>query len=151
SCLRTGETRYINYGLHRIALAAQYTRDGGYVYLPDGIYVDGGAGLQSDGVTHAKMPQPYSPEYEARSYFADTGYPTALNVIQLNRGVRLIGEGTPNIEFDAADDATVTANTPRITGTWILDDKGTADANPGAGNTLDGEGEDIEPAGQYRM
>lgn len=149
SCLRSGEIRYIGYGLN-ISVAAQYTRDGGRVYLPEGIYVDNGAGLNAAGQATG-FPKPYDPAWEARSDFAKLGYPTALRVILLNRGVRLVGEGTPKATTVDPHDSTVTDQTPKLTGTWIVDDRGTADAGAGAGNTLGGTSSNIEPPTYYRM
>ncbi len=149
SCLHDSETRYIGYGLHRIAPAAQYTRDGGRVYLPEGIYVDNGAGLDAAGAT-TDFPKPYDPEWEARTDFASLGYPTALRVIQLNRGVRLIGEGVPGaVTYDVSNTA-VTIHRPKLTGTWIVDDRGAYDASS-VTNSLGGASGNIEPTDFYRL
>ena len=148
SCLRSGEVRHIGYGLN-VSVAAQYTRDGGRVYLPEGIYVDNGAGLNQSGAATG-FPKPYDPSWEARSDFASLGYPTALRVILLNRGVRLIGEGVPKAATVDPNDSTVTDQTPKLTGTWIVDDRGTADASA-ATNTLGGSSSNIEPPTYYRM
>lgn len=150
SCLRSGETRYIGYGLN-VAVAAAYTRDGGKVYLPEGIYVDNGAGTNAAGQATG-FPKPYDPEWEARSDFAVLGYPTALRAIQLNRGVRLIGEGVPSAITYSPSDTSVTEHRPKLSGTWIVDDRGlpnaTASSNP---NTLGGTNSDIESPLYYRM
>lgn len=149
SCLRDSETRYIGYGLHRIALAAQYTRDGGRVFLPEGLYVDNGAGLDAAGAV-TDFPKPYDPEWEARTDFASLGYPTQLRVIQLNRGVRLLGEGIPKaITFDPSD-TTVTIHRPKLSGTWVVDDRGAYDANS-VTNTLGGLNGNTEPPDFYRI
>lgn len=150
SCFRSGETRYIGYGLN-VSVAAAYTRDGGKVYLPEGVYVDNGAGTNAAGQATG-FPHPYDPEWEARSDFAVLGYPTALRVIQLNRGVRLIGEGVPSAITYSPSDVTVTEHRPKLSGTWILDDRGTADQSASANpNTLGGTGSNIEPPTFYRM
>lgn len=159
SCFRSGETRYIGYGLN-IAVAAQYTRDGGKVYLPEGVYVDNGAGRNEAG-SATDFPHPYDPEWEARSDFSSLGYPTALRVMQFNRGVRLIGEGTPNaITYDVSD-TSVSDNRPKLSGTWILDDRGTAYGLDGSstysgvgwtgGGPSGGTNTGIRPPTYYRM
>lgn len=151
SCIHDGEVRLIGYPVHRTALAAQYTRDGGRVYLPAGLYVDNGALYLEDGVTRAKYPSPYNPEWESRSDFVSLGYPTRLEVINLNRGVRLIGEGIPTAGTVDLSDSDVSANRPRLSGTWIVDDRGTAVGTPGLGNTATGETGIISPISQYRI
>lgn len=151
SCIHAGEVRHIGYGLHRIALAAQYTKDGGRVYLPEGLYVDNGAADMADGTTNSSFPEPYDPIWEARSDFASLGYPTELRVIQLSRGVRLVGEGVPMADTVDISDSNVSTNRPKLRGTWIVDDRGTADQDPGAGNTLGGVNGTTEPPTYYRM
>lgn len=151
SCFRAGETRYIGYGLHRIALAVQYTRDGGRVYLPDGVYTDNGAGDDESG-NPTDFPKPYDPEWEARSDFASVGYPTALRVILINRGVRIVGEGIPKAVTVDSSDSTVTDSRPKLFGTWIMDDRGIANqSSASAGSTNGGLSETTEPPAYYRM
>ena len=150
SCFRSGETRYIGYGLN-VSVAAQYTRDGGRVYLPEGVYTDNGAGDNAAGQP-TDFPHPYDPEWEARSDFASLGYPSALRIILLNRGVRLVGEGVPTAVTSDTSDATVTIHRPKLGGTWIMDDRGIANASTAsAGSTQGGAGENIEPPAYYRM
>lgn len=147
-CVRAGETLKIGYGLN-IALAAQYTKDGGRVYLPDGLYIDNGAGDNAAG-ENTGFPRPYDPEWEARSDFSSLGYPTALRVIQINRGVRLIGENIPKaVTFDPSD-STVTTHRPKRSGAWIIDDRGSYDASS-VSNTLGGLNGTTEPADYYRL
>jgi len=151
TCLHD-ETRYVGYGLHRIALAAQYTADGGTVYLSDRIYVDTGAGLHSDGVTRSQWPLPYLPDWEALPNFSDLGYYTQLRTIQINRGVRLRGASVPHAVETSPDDTAVNSNRPRITGTWIVDDRGNASLSCGAsGCALDGPSTSVLPIDQYRI
>ena len=150
SCFRSGETRYIGYGLN-VSVAAQYTRDGGKVYLPEGVYVDNGAGLNAAGEATG-FPHPYDPSWEARSDFASLGYPTALRLILLNRGVRLVGEGVPGAVTYDSSDATVTIHRPKLSGSWIMDDRGIANASTAsAGSTNGGLSGTTEPPAYYRM
>ena len=152
SCIHAGEVRHIGYGLHRIALAAQYTKDGGRVYLPEGLYVDNGAADMADGTTNSSFPEPYDPIWEARSDFASLGYPTELRAIVLDRGVRLIGEGVPVADTFDSSDSDVSLNRPKLSGTWVVNDRGNANGNEGAGGgTLGGSNADIEAPVQYLM
>lgn len=157
SCIRSGEVRHVGYGLHRIALAAQYTKDGGQVYLPEGIYTDNGAGKMADGTTNSSFPEPYDPSWETRSDFTQLGYPTQLRVIQIARGVRLIGENSPDALSYDPNDSTVTDNLPKLIGTWIQDDRGTAygadgtSTYSGVGATYGGVNGTTKPPGFYRI
>lgn len=157
SCLHE-ERRLIGGHVHRLAIAAQYTQDGGCVVLPNfpnrdhAISVDDGAGVLEGTATRAAYPEPYDPEWEGRPEFAQLGYPTMLTAITLTRGVKLCGESRgAAIESDPGD-ATVAIHRPRLRGTWLVDDRGNAPGGPGAGGvTLDGPGASFTPITQYRI
>lgn len=147
ACMRAGDKAYVGYGLHRLALAVQYTEDGGEVIALDHPYIDGGAGLLQGG-GRAKFPLPYDPAWEARPEFARLGYPTELRAIQINRGIRLVGSGAPDAIESLGTDATVSSATPKLVGSWLRDDRGPAPTVATA--VLDGPAANISPPTMYR-
>lgn len=123
SCQRSGDVVYKGYWM-RMALAAEYTADGGTVIaLPHPYEIDG-AGLLQDGVTRAKFPQPFDPEWEARPEFSQLGYPTYLMGVKPARGVTIVGLGTPSAITYSGVDPTITWATPKFVGSFLRDNYG---------------------------
>lgn len=154
SCVRRGETRNVG-ALHTVGTAIDHTQRGGTVYLPAGTYVDTGCGTTSDGASRAECPRPFLADRRQRTDWATTG-PHALRArIVVDRGITLVGEGSPEVFQNDPGDSTVTKHRPKLVGTWILQDRGNAGEASSFGTsctgsdcrTLDGPAQNLANTG----
>ena len=168
SCIMSGERRLIG-ALHRVAVAVFKTQPGGRVLLPNfpnkdhGIYVDVGGGVLQGTSTQAELPV-------IDEWWIENLYPTAYAAhgpvartftIQTILGIEIVGENRPTYEMVAAEECpgAPTGNeielpaicrVPKLHGSWLVNDRGTANTNTGGIATirLDGPNGDLTPPGQ---
>lgn len=120
-CLRSGES-ILMYAATPVMLAADQTRSGGTVYLPERPFQDRGCGRQPDGDPNPCPVLQHSPTHPTR-------------MIASTRGVKFVGSGLdPGGPFDTNGRA----------GSWYIDDHGNQGVFCGA---ADDEPCDADPNG----